>query len=470
MARETTGGRAATEALPALKAAAGFALPAVAAAGGAWLAGSSTLEVSVSAVAGAAAALGLGWIWARHLGQLARWARALGEAGSADRPDPLPGSSLEWLTWPVLDITRRMRRAERRDALRKRGLDVLIRALPDPILLIDTRQQIRLANAAAQRTFGLSREEGLPLGRALRDPAILAAVEAALAGGAAGSAVYNPVSDRLKQFHVRVEPLDVGDGGRGALVTLREQTEQLMIERMRSDFVANASHEIRTPLASLIGFIETLRGPAKGDPAATEAFLETMAEEAGRMARLVDDLLSLSQIELAENREPDGLVEIGHVLVRVADALQPAASRARVELVLDLEENLPSLPGDPDQLRQLFTNLVDNAVKYGGAGKEVRIAARHRGDSDPAAGPLSGRARIEVCVSDQGEGIAAEHLPRLTERFYRVDKPRSRQLGGTGLGLAIVKHITRRHNGHLRIESTLGEGSTFCVGLPVRDN
>ncbi|MDX6750847.1 ATP-binding protein [Geminicoccaceae bacterium 1502E] len=461
-------GRGAPEALPALKAAAVFALPTAAAVGVSWLAGSSVLAASAAAAAGAAAALALGWVWADHLGRLARWARSLGDGRSGDRPDPLPGSSLEWLTWPVLDITRRMRRAERREAMRGRALDALIRALPDPILVIDTRHQIRLANPAAMRAFNLPREEGLPLGRALRDPGILAAVEAALAGGAGGSAVYNPVSDRLKQFHVQVEPLEVGEGTRRALVTLREQTEQLMIERMRSDFVANASHEIRTPLASLIGFIETLRGPAKNDPAAAEAFLETMADEAGRMARLVDDLLSLSQIELAENRPPDSLVEIDLVLLRVADAMQPAAHRARLELVLDLEEDLPSLPGDADQLRQLFTNLVDNAVKYGGAGTEVRIEARRLENADSHAGPLSGRPRVEVCVVDQGEGIAAEHLPRLTERFYRVDKPRSRQLGGTGLGLAIVKHIVRRHHGHLRVESELGRGSRFCVGLPLR--
>lgn len=461
--------RAPSPGLAALEAAAGFFLPACAAVAAAWLAGGGLLVATAAALAGLVAALALGWLWARYLGQLAGWVRALGGGSSAERPDPLPGSSLEWITWPVLDITRRLRRAERREAARGRALHALIRALPDPVLLVDARREIRLANKAAIRTFDLPRESELPLGRALRDPAILAAVEAALAGGSGGSAVYNPVSDRLKQFHARVEPLETGDGRHTALLTLREQTEQLMIERMRSDFVANASHEIRTPLASLIGFIETLRGPARGDLEATEAFLGTMAEEAGRMARLVDDLLSLSQIELAENRPPDSLVGIDHVLLRVADAMQPAAARASVALVLDLEDGLPRLQGDADQLCQLFTNLVDNAIKYGGSGSQVRIEARRLATADARAGSLSGRPRVEICVIDQGEGIAAEHLPRLTERFYRVDKPRSRQLGGTGLGLAIVKHIARRHHGQLRIDSEPGKGSRFCVALPVRE-
>jgi two-component system phosphate regulon sensor histidine kinase PhoR len=282
----------------------------------------------------------------------------------------------------------------------------------------------------------------------------------------AGSVVYNPLSDRLKQFAARVEPVAFGGGERGVLLAFREQTEQVMIERMRSDFVANASHEIKTPLASIIGFVETLRGPARDDPEAREMFLATMAEEAGRMSRLVDDLLSLSQIEVAESRRPEDRLDLGELLPRVADALQPVADRRGIAIELDLEPSLPLVRGDRDQLHQLFGNLVDNALKYGASGRLVRIEAALCPAAPPEAGPLSGRPAVRVAVVDFGEGIPPEHIPRLTERFYRIDKAGSRRVGGTGLGLAIVKHILRRHAGQLAIQSEPGRGSRFTVYLP----
>jgi two-component system phosphate regulon sensor histidine kinase PhoR len=225
---------------------------------------------------------------------------------------------------------------------------------------------------------------------------------------------------------------------------------------MRADFVANASHELKTPIAGLLGFIETLRGPARDDPAARERFLGIMAEQAERMRRLVDDLLMLSRIEQHEHARPDAAVDVGRVLASVQDLLQLKASSRKVAVELAVAPELPRAVGDHDELIIVFQNLVDNAIKYARPATTVRIAAE----------PLGGD-RVSVSVSDEGDGIPAAHLPRLTERFYRVDTARSRQLGGTGLGLAIVKHVVNRHRGRLDIRSTPGKGSIFTVTLPA---
>ena len=225
---------------------------------------------------------------------------------------------------------------------------------------------------------------------------------------------------------------------------------------MRADFVANASHELKTPIAGLLGFIETLRGPARDDVQARERFLGIMAEQADRMRRLVDDLLMLSRIEQHEHSRPDAAIEIDRVLKGVLDLLQLKASGRKVALELHVEADLPRAVGDYDELTIVFQNLVDNAIKYTKPNTPVRVTAR-----------LLGQDRVAVAVSDEGDGIPAAHLPRLTERFYRVDAARSRQLGGTGLGLAIVKHVVNRHRGRLDIQSTPGRGSTFTVVLPA---
>jgi len=301
----------------------------------------------------------------------------------------------------------------------------------------------------------------------LRDPGVIAGVSGALNHAAASSVSFTPSSDRTKQFSARIEPVELGDGRRGALLALREQTEQVMIERMRSDFVANASHEIRTPLASIQGFIETLRGPARHDSNARDSFLEIMAQEADRMARLVDDLLSLSRIELAAHQPPRERCDLREVVTHAVERLRAAAKQGGVAIELDLPGNLPAVTGDADQLHQLFVNLVDNAIKYGGEGTVVRVTAAALDAAPADSGAASGRPCVRIAIADQGPGIAPEHLPRLTERFYRVDTRHSRRLRGTGLGLAIVKHILRRHQGHLAIESRVGVGSTFTVLLPT---
>lgn len=231
---------------------------------------------------------------------------------------------------------------------------------------------------------------------------------------------------------------------------------------MRRDFVANVSHELRTPLTALMGFVETLRGAAKDDPVARDRFLAIMEREAGRMNRLVGDLLSLSRVEAEERRRPTTGTDLGAVLRGAMQALAPLAEARQVQLLREgLTEGL-KIPADPDQLTQVFTNLIENAIKYGGSGGEVRISV-DKIDYEPV---LRGAA-LRVVVADRGEGIDPIHLPRLTERFYRIDTHRSREQGGTGLGLAIVKHIVLRHRGRMKIESEKGQGSRFLILLPV---
>jgi two-component system phosphate regulon sensor histidine kinase PhoR len=237
---------------------------------------------------------------------------------------------------------------------------------------------------------------------------------------------------------------------------------------MRADFVANASHELRTPLSSLLGFIETLRGPARDDPEARERFLAIMHEQATRMARLVDDLLSLSRIEMNEHVPPTGRVDVADALRRAVDTLLLKAAARGMRIEIDAPADLPPVTGEADEIAQVLQNLIDNAIKYGRPNSTVRVAVGRSnralpggsGGGDATAGEESA---IAVSVRDEGEGIARQHLPRLTERFYRVDTARSRAAGGTGLGLAIVKHIMNRHRGALEIDSELGRGSTFTV-------
>ena len=422
------------------------------------------------AVAGWLVSLGGGfWIaWSRlrELEAIAAWIEGL--PLDQERP-PLAeaaGALSGRLLRPVSELGRQLRRQSGRMAAQQRLLRSVIEALPDPIMVVDQGSTVVQANAAARRSFDAPAPP-VPLARVLRDPGVLAAANAALAERSASSVSFSPSHDRTKQFSARIEPADLGEGGRGALIALREQTEQVMIERMRADFVANASHEIRTPLASIQGFIETLRGPARHDTAARESFLEIMAEEAGRMARLVDDLLSLSRIELAALQPPRERCDPAEAVTYALDRMRPAAAQNRVELLVDLPASLPLILGDPDQLHQLFVNLIDNAIKYGGEGNEVRVGGEILAAAPPDSGAAAGRPCVRISVTDQGPGIAPEHLSRLTERFYRVDGGRNRRLRGTGLGLAIVKHILRRHQGHLAIDSTPGSGSCFAVLLPI---
>jgi two-component system, OmpR family, phosphate regulon sensor histidine kinase PhoR len=271
-----------------------------------------------------------------------------------------------------------------------------------------------------------------------------------------------PVERQLRARFARVDRLALD--GAVAVVTLHDVTELKRAEQMRADFIANASHELRTPLATLTGFIETLRGPARDDAEAHERFLAIMGGQATRMTRLVEDLLSLSRIELNEHVLPQGRVAVAPLLQQLAETLELRAGERDMRIVMTLPPDLPDVQGDRDELAQLFQNLLDNAIKYGRPGTEISVGAET--SRRPAAiGERGLPALVAITVRDRGEGIAREHLPRLTERFYRVDTARSREMGGTGLGLAIVKHIVNRHRGFLEIDSAPGEGSTFAVLL-----
>ena len=271
---------------------------------------------------------------------------------------------------------------------------------------------------------------------------------------AAGWRLSGP-SEREVVAQARRLPRAAADGSL-ALIVLHDTTALRRAERMRADFVANASHELKTPIAGITGLIETLLGPARDDAAARERFLGIMAEQADRMRRLVDDLLMLSRIEQHEHARPDTPVDLGRVLESVRDLLQLKASSRKVAIELLIDPALPQAIGDADELTVVFQNLVDNALKYARPATTVKVAAR----------PL-GAERLAIAVSDEGDGIPAAHLPRLTERFYRVDNARSRQLGGTGLGLAIVKHLARLHGGEVSVTSELGVGTTFTIELPT---
>jgi two-component system phosphate regulon sensor histidine kinase PhoR len=338
----------------------------------------------------------------------------------------------------------------------------IVDGLPDPLITLDRRRRVVRANRAAVALLGAT-----PLGRDLaawlRQPALLDAVDAVLSNGAGkdhGTAeiVLAGPPDLDLVAHVQRLPRAAADGSL-ALVALHDVSAQRRAERMRADFVANASHELKTPLAALLGFIETLRGPARDDHAAQERFLGIMAEQTERMRRLVNDLLALSQIEQREHTRPDGQVHVGPVLRSVADALQLRAADRNVRIVLDIPPDLPAVAGDRDEITTVFQNLVDNAVKFTRTGTSVRVWAQD----------ASSAGMVRVSVIDHGEGITPEHLPRLTERFYRVDTARSRDLGGTGLGLAIVKHLVNRHRGRLSITSDPGSGAVFAVQLPHYD-
>lgn len=354
---------------------------------------------------------------------------------------------------------------ERPPSRRVTSLDgTLLESLPSPILLLGRDRRVVTLNSAARKIFAvdpLNRD----LAQAIRHPAVLKAADDALAGNGGGKPVEVSLGGETPRiFNTVVQPMGEGNDKAplGAVVVLNDITADKATQEMRDDFVANVSHELRTPLAAIKGFIETMLGSAKDDPEAQKRFLGIMEGEAERMARLIEDLLSLSRIQVNQHVVPQGRVQLRPLLEGIADSMAPVAKERNVSLQLDMSKDVSDVIGDRDQLYQVFVNLVNNAIKYGAENGTVTIGvesvARVRGTGGPG---------VAVSVSDDGDGIPNEHIPRLTERFYRVDKARSRQLGGTGLGLAIVKHIVTRHRGRLVIESAPGKGSRFTVHLPI---
>lgn len=338
----------------------------------------------------------------------------------------------------------------------------LVEAFPDPVMIIGDAGGVLFANDESRKAFGTI-EAGTPIALRFRDPGIQSLLRAALAGEAHSEVEYVETAPIEKWFAVTITEISNEQTDRRFVVHFRSLDDAKRTEKVRSDFIANASHELRTPLASLSGFIETLAGPARDDASARERFLKIMQEQAERMSRLIDDLLTLSRFETAHGKADFQPVDLGLVLHHVTDAMQMMAGQNDTKLTMKREPlpaDEPLVFGNRDELIQLFENLVENAIKYGGEGGNVDIIL---GSSD------SGK-EFAVSVRDDGPGISQEHLPRLVERFYRVDVDTSRGKQGTGLGLSIVKHILQRHRGRLNVKSESGRGSEFTVTLPPPEN
>ena len=386
---------------------------------------------------------------------------------------------------PVQRIVETELNAQEAEMARLRMAQGVARALPEPLFILDADGVVEHANPAALELVGLTEVEGRHFASVLRAPNVFEAAENVLATNESHTVEFTTTGGVERTCRAYITPIDAGGGAVGnaprALVFIRDLTSERRVEQMRADFIASASHELRTPLASLLGFIETLRGHAKDDPEAREKFLSVMQSQAERMQRLVADLMSLSRIELNEHVPPRQRVDLAEIAKDVIDSLSPLfeAAGAIVDFTQDTDE--PAyIRADRDEIFQAIQNLIDNAVKYGGEPAMVKIRVGRGAaptpftDGQPAhrAGDSAEQvaARIGVGVDDLvfiqvrdiGPGIERADLPRLTERFYRVNVERSRKSGGTGLGLAIVKHIMNRHKGGFQIESRLAGGAAFA--------
>ena len=407
----------------------------------------------VTFAATALSALAVAYIWLRDIDLLAETLRqamanqgpALSSAAAAPR---IP--SVERIAHGIEQLARGLANRAGEIGVLLRANQAIIERLPDPLLVLAPDRAVLRANTAMRTAF---RDE-IPV--LLRHPVLRSAITSAWTEKATQTVDLSlpvPVEREVQATIIYFDP-PLADGGQ-ALVILSDRTRERRVEAMRADFVANVSHELRTPLASVIGFIDTIRGPAADDPPAQVRFLGIMAEQADRMRRLIDDLLSLSRIELVEHELPSTRIDVAELVRGVAASFEPRLAERRTSLILDLAPGLPTVPADADQIAQVASNLIENAIKYGREAGQVTVSVS------------AARAGVVLVVSDDGPGMARVHLPRLTERFYRVDKARSRNAGGTGLGLAIVKHITNRHRGQLQIESEEGKGSRFSVWLPI---
>lgn len=380
--------------------------------------------------------------------------------------------------WRELQRTRISVRDEQIELVGLGELAHLLEALPDPALLVGAEGRIAGSNAAARRQLQFE-AAGLFLTAILRHPDVLEAVQAAIHDGATRTVEYETSGQVDQQTRCYVAPIAWGEK-HAALLVFHDQTARISTERMRADFLANASHELRTPLASITLLIETLAGPARDNAEERDRFLKMMQVQADRMRRLIDDLLALSRIELDEHVPPEDRADLGAVAREVIDAVKPVAAEKNVRLKLNLPAQPTRVVGERFQLAQVVQNLVDNAIKYTPAGGEVVVdvgAGDGRDDVMAKAGrrweeagriamltpPPASRAYAYVRVEDAGPGIARRFLPRLGERFFRVERELGAEKGGTGLGLAIVKHIINRHRGGFLVESQQGKGSAFAA-------
>ena len=325
----------------------------------------------------------------------------------------------------------------------------LVERLPDPLLKLDADGKILWRNDSAISGFGGE------IAALLRHPDLRDALAEAAEIKVAVRREIVLAAPVTRDLDVTMIPV-----GGPVYMLVNDRTHERALEKMRADFVSNASHELRTPLASLIGFIETLRGPAADDHEAQQRFLGIMAEQAARMQRVIGDLLNLSRIEISEHSPPKELVNLPPLLELIVASMEPMLKANDTRMQVEVPADLPKIPADADQLTQVLTNLLENALKYGKRGGVIKLTASTAPDSRCEPGGVA------ISVADNGIGIPREHIPRLTERFYRVDKGRSRAIGGTGLGLAIVKHVVNRHRGRLFIDSEIGTGSVFTIWLP----
>ncbi len=333
------------------------------------------------------------------------------------------------------------------------ALRAILDGIERPVLTFDVRRRLEFMNLAAKSLFG-SGLEGRDIAAALRHPDVLQAIDRSVTDRVSRTAEFPVFAPVRRRFRVSIDALPARfAGGQGFVAAVDDVTDSRQVQEMRSGFVADVSHELRTPLAAVLSIVDTLQGPARNDPEAQTRFLDILREQSDRMARLVDDLLALSRIEMNEHQPPRDRINLAGVLEEVCESLDLLAQAREMRLERSFATDLP-VAGDRDELVRLFQNLIDNGVKYGDRGTPVHISANVED------------GQVTIDVRDQGAGIAREQIPRLTERFYRTDRARSRAAGGTGLGLAIVKHIVSRHRGELSIRSREGEGSCFSVRLP----
>ena len=342
-------------------------------------------------------------------------------------------------------------------------IEQLIDGFPEAAIVLDREGRVIAFNEMAI-SIAPALRRGEPALIALRMPELVDAIRRAIRRHEPQRVEFFERVPLDRWFEAFVTPVTLTLGAGGTvdilMMTFNDLTPLRRVEEMRADFIANASHELRTPLAALLGFIETLQGPAKDDPVARNKFLGIMQGQATRMARLIDDLLSLSRIELNAHLQPSTPVDLAPIVQQVVDGLQMLARDRGVEIKIALPPNTLTVLGDRDELIRALENLIENALKYGAVGKRVDVTVA-------GAQTRAGQPEARVAVRDYGPGISPEHLPRLTERFYRVDVADSRAQGGTGLGLALVKHVLNRHGGRLTIESTPGEGATFTMHIPL---
>lgn len=336
----------------------------------------------------------------------------------------------------------------------------IVDGLPDPALVLDQDAFVVHYNPLLADLFPRVKL-GQPIASLTRSPDLLTALETT-SGDLHRKVVHLedrvPVHRSLTAF-VSFVGDESGETPFRSLLVFRDLTDQQKHAQLRADFISHASHELRTPLASLKSMVETLQGPARNDEAAREKFLAMMQAQASRMTRLIDDLLTLSRAEMRVHVAPTGEVDLNELILWVVEALSPMAMSHDIDVHVQTMDGRATVRGERDDLVQMFQNLLQNAIKYGKDGGQIHIEIQRHA-------PIGDRPeRISVSIRDDGPGIAAEHIPRLTERFYRVSATASREKGGTGLGLAIVKHMINRHRGELRIRSELGKGSEFTVFL-----